>query len=453
MSTNDLFSERQIYTPSGLNRQIRSLLEGEFGLIWLEGEISNLSTPASGHAYFTLKDASAQVRCALFRNRRAGVKLAAGMHIVVRARVSLYEARGEYQLIVESVELAGEGLLRAQFEALKKRLAAEGLFDPAKKRSLPTFPKHLAVVTSPTGAALRDVLSVLERRFPAVRVTVCGSLVQGESAPSALIKALRDAAALVPDVVLMTRGGGSLEDLWAFNDEALARAIAACPVPVVSAVGHEVDFSIADFVADARAATPSAAAELLVPDSAELKRRVEQLTRLLLRRFQSNQAQRQLRLGELADRLGRAQPAARIHRRRERLSELLRRLGQQQQGQLRRYRERIGSLTHRLMQRNPTVAVASDRQHLERLVRRLSQAMSRRLELSARQLDTASRGLQAVSPVAVLNRGYSVTYDSEGAVIRSSTGLKPGQALITRLAEGEVGSTVTEVKREDGQSS
>ncbi len=445
MPSNDLFSQRQIYTPSGLNRQIRSLLEGEFGLIWLEGEISNLSTPASGHAYFTLKDASAQVRCALFRNRRAGVKLAAGMHIVVRARVSLYEARGEYQLIVESVELAGEGLLRAQFEALKKRLAAEGLFDATRKRPLPTFPKHIAVVTSPTGAALRDVLSVLERRFPAVRVTVCASLVQGEAAPPALIKALRAAGRLAADVILLTRGGGSLEDLWAFNDESLARAIAESPLPVVSAVGHEVDFSIADFVADVRAATPSAAAEVLVPDSAELRRRVDQLTRLLIRRFQASQEQRLLRLGELGDRLSRAQPAARIERSRGRLEELSRRLGQQQQSRLRRYRERIAALSHRLMQRNPRVEAASYQQRLLGLRRRLDQSMIRRLEHSASQLAAARRGLNAVSPLAVLSRGYSVTVSADGSVVRSAADVERGQALITRLAEGEVASTVTRV--------
>ena len=247
MREDDLFATRNILTPSELTRQVRFELEQGFGQVWLEGEISNLSTPASGHVYFTLKDATSQIRCALFRNRRVTTPLAAGQQVLICAQVSLYEARGEFQLIVEAVEDAGEGRLRQEFERLKKRLANEGLFDEAQKQALPAYPQHVAVVSSATGAALRDVLSVLKRRFPLLRVTVVPSVVQGDDAPAELTRALTAAQRLNPDVILLTRGGGSLEDLWAFNDEGLARAIAACPLPVVSAVGHEVDFSISDF--------------------------------------------------------------------------------------------------------------------------------------------------------------------------------------------------------------
>ena len=267
--------ERQILTPSTLNSLARELIEATFPLIWVEGELSNVARPASGHVYFSLKDAGAQVRAAMFKPRSSFLRFrpADGIQVLVRCRVSLYEARGDFQLIVEHMEEAGEGALRRQFEQLKAKLAAEGLFDAARKRPLPALPRRIGILTSPTGAAVRDVLNVLARRLPMVEVDVIPVPVQGETA-AAQIRAQLEAAgrAARHDVLLLTRGGGSLEDLWAFNDESLARAIAASPIPVVSAIGHEVDFSIADFVADLRAATPSAAAELLVPDRSELLR-------------------------------------------------------------------------------------------------------------------------------------------------------------------------------------
>ena len=268
-------AEREVFSPSALVRLARDLIEQRFPLIWIEGEISNFARATSGHLYFSLKDAQAQVRCAMFKPKSTFLRFKPGdgMRVLARARVSLYEARGEFQLIVEHLEESGEGALLREFEQLKARLAAEGLFDAARKRPLPKLPRRIGVITSPTGAAVRDVLSVIARRFPLAEIEILPVPVQGKDAPAAIVAMLNAASrAHRHDVLLLTRGGGSLEDLWAFNDETVARAIRACALPVVSAIGHEVDFTIADFAADLRAPTPSAAAELLVPDAGELLR-------------------------------------------------------------------------------------------------------------------------------------------------------------------------------------
>ncbi|MGH8173846.1 MAG: exodeoxyribonuclease VII large subunit, partial [Rhodanobacteraceae bacterium] len=270
--------QREILTPSALNRLARDLLEDALPLIWVEGELSNVSRPGSGHFYFTLKDSAAQVRCAMFKPRSTWLRFkpADGMHVVARGRVSLYEARGEFQLIVEHLEEAGEGALQREFERLKAQLSAEGLFDADRKRALPRFARRIGVITSPSGAAIRDVLSVIARRFPLADVEILPVPVQGREAPPVIASMIRAASAAGRhDVLLLTRGGGSLEDLWAFNDERVARAIHASAIVVMSAIGHEIDFTIADFVADVRAPTPSAAAELLVPDAADLSRLIE----------------------------------------------------------------------------------------------------------------------------------------------------------------------------------
>ena len=270
----------EVLTPSQLNTLARDLLEGAFPLVWVEGELGNLSRPSSGHLYFTLKDARAQVRCAMFKSRSGWLKFAPreGLRVLARGRLTLYEARGDYQLVLDHMEEAGEGALRRAFEELKARLSAEGLFDAGRKRALPAYVRRLGVITSPSGAAVRDVLSVLARRFPLLEVEILPVPVQGAAAAAQITALLRRAAASGRfDVLLLTRGGGSLEDLWAFNDEQLARAIAASGVPVVSAVGHETDFSLADFAADLRAPTPSAAAELLVPSREDLVRRLRNL--------------------------------------------------------------------------------------------------------------------------------------------------------------------------------
>ncbi|MGB5721922.1 MAG: exodeoxyribonuclease VII large subunit, partial [Woeseiaceae bacterium] len=309
---------------SQLNRRVRTLLERGIAQLWVEGEISNLSRPASGHIYFSLKDDSAQVSAAWFRQRQRGPAIAYknGDRVLAYGRVSIYEARGNYQLIVERMEPAGEGVLKRRFEALKKKLLDEGLFDEDRKRPLPALPSRIGVITSPSGAAIRDIVSVLARRFPAVPVIIYPAAVQGDAAPAELIEALATAARRDEcDVLILGRGGGSLEDLWAFNDEQLARAIAACPLPIISAVGHEVDFTIADFVADVRAPTPSGAAEIVVPSQHDWEQRIATLALRIGRIGQRAVEDRGQRIDWLARRLVAASPAATLRRQRDHMRE------------------------------------------------------------------------------------------------------------------------------------
>jgi exodeoxyribonuclease VII large subunit len=441
---------RDVLTPSQLNALARDMLEGAFPLIWVEGELSGVARPASGHLYFTLKDARAQVRCAMFKPRTTLIKFrpADGTQVLLRARLTLYEPRGDYQLVVEHMEEAGEGAWLRAFEELKTRLSAEGLFDAARKQALPRFPRRLGVITSPSGAAVRDVLSVLARRFPLAEVDVLPVPVQGTAAPAAIVAMLQRAdAAARHDVLLLTRGGGSLEDLQAFNDEALARAIAAARTPIVSAVGHEVDITIADFVADLRAPTPSAAAELLVPDRSELlgllRRRRQQLTNASRRTRES----RGQRLDQVYHRLHAQRPAARLQRGHERLASLQRRLVVQVAQALRLRRERRLRLGLRLGALHPRrqwlefgrrLASTGDRQHA---------AVLRRLERHALRLRELGRALNAVSPLATLDRGYATLRDAaSGRVLSSTSKVQSGTALIARLADGEIDLRVEAVR-------
>ena len=328
MPAFDDSTTRHVLTPSSLNRLVRDLLGDALPQVWIEGELSNVARPASGHVYFTLKDSSAQVRCAMFKMRASALRFRPvdGMQVVVRAKVGLYEPRGEFQLVAEYMEPSGEGALQREFEQLKARLNAEGLFEASRKRALPRYARRIGVITSATGAAVRDVLSVMARRWPLAHVEILPVPVQGREAPPAIVAMLRKASACARyDVVLLTRGGGSLEDLWAFNEEIVARAIHASAVPIISAVGHEIDFSIADFVADLRAPTPSAAAELLVPDAVAVGRHLRQLQqRLLAVQLGRLQAQSQ-RVDHLLARLQAQRPQARLQRDRERLVHLQRR--------------------------------------------------------------------------------------------------------------------------------
>jgi exodeoxyribonuclease VII large subunit len=430
-------------TPSSLNALARDLLEGAFPLIWVEGELSGVSRPASGHVYFTLKDARAQVRGALFKQRslRLAFTPQDGQQVLVRGRLSLYEPRGDYQLIAEHIEPAGEGALRRAFEALRARLEAEGLFAAARKRPLPLPPRRLGVVTSPSGAAVRDVLSVLARRFPLIEVEVLPVPVQGREAPAQIRAMLERAdASQRYDALLLTRGGGSLEDLFAFNDEALARCIAGLRTPLVSAVGHEIDFSISDFAADLRAPTPSAAAELLVPDQAELRARLNGLRRRALL-VQSQQAQRVgQRLDQLELRLRAQAPALRLQRLRERLRAARLRLPESEA----RTRDRLGRgllrLGQRLEQQNPTLRLHRERERSRALLSRLQGALDRRLKAHRLRAGLLARTLSAVSPLATLGRGYAILQDAgSGRVIARRADARPGQALIARLADGELG--------------
>jgi exodeoxyribonuclease VII large subunit len=432
---------RHILTPSTLNRLVRGLLEDALPLVWIEGELSNVARPASGHLYFTLKDSGAQVRCAMFRPKSAALRFKPidGMQVLLRARVGLYEPRGEFQLVAEHMEPAGEGALQREFERLKAQLDAEGLFDAARKRALPRYARRIGVVTSATGAAVRDVLSVLARRWPLAEVDVLPVPVQGREAPPAIVAMLKKASASARyDVLLVTRGGGSLEDLWAFNDEAVARAIHACAVPVVSAVGHEVDFSIADFVADLRAPTPSAAAELLVPDAQATLRHLRQLRQRLALLEQRRLQSLGQRVDHLFARLQAQRPQARLARDRERLAHLHHRLlavlRERQQGE----RNRLERLHARLLARHPQQRLPLLRRQLAEQSQRLRYAIARQLERERHALEQAARTLQAVSPLATLERGYAILLDANGNVVRSTSGVEPGAGLQARLADGSL---------------
>ena len=434
-------AERHVLTPSALNRLVRGLLEDALPLVWIEGELSNVARPASGHLYFTLKDAGAQVRCAMFRPKSGWLKFrpADGMHVLLRARVGLYEPRGEYQLVAEHMEEAGEGALQRAFEALKRQLDAEGLFDPARKRPLPRHPRRIGVITSATGAAIRDVLSVLTRRWPLAEVDVLPVPVQGREAPPAITAMLtRAAASNRYDVLLLTRGGGSLEDLAAFNDEALARAIHASAVPVVSAVGHEVDFSIADFVADLRAPTPSAAAELLVPDAQAVLRQLRQLRLRLAACAERGQRERTQRADHLFSRLDAQRPQSRLARDGERLRALRQRLRAAIRDRLQLRSHQLERAAMRLRAQHPRGRLAWHAQTLQQQQRRLHVALRRALERREVALRHAGHALHAVSPLATLERGYAIVFQEDGCVLRSATDARPGDALRARLADGEL---------------
>jgi exodeoxyribonuclease VII large subunit len=439
-------TRRDIYTVSRLNRETRLLLYGHFASLWVEGELSNLAQPASGHWYFTLKDAEAQVRCAMFRpqTRMVGFSPRNGDHVLVRAQVGLYEPRGDFQLVVEFMEPAGFGALQQAFEALKRKLAAEGLFDAAHKKPLPRLPERIGVVTSPTGAALRDILTVLKRRFPSIPVLVYPAKVQGADAPGELRRALGLAAERAEcDVLILTRGGGSLEDLWAFNDEGLARAIHACPIPVVSGIGHEIDFTIADFVADLRAPTPSAAAEAVSPDSSEWLERLVRLENRLGQRLQSRLAHDRRVLTFLEKRLDTQHPKRRLQAWMQRLDELESRLHRTLRTRIETGRERLAVRMARLERRHPAGQLGPLGDRVLQLHARLRAAVSRRLEMQGNRLAQASRALETVSPLSTLQRGYAIARrQRDGQILRAARDIRPGERMETRLAEGTLVSVV-----------
>jgi exodeoxyribonuclease VII large subunit len=411
-------------------------------MVWVEGELSGVSRPASGHLYFSLKDARAQVRCALFkpRSQRIGFTPSDGQQVVLRGRLSLYEPRGDYQLIAEHMEPAGEGALRRAFEQLRARLEAEGLFDPARKRRVPLPPRRLGVVTSPSGAAVRDVLSVLGRRFPLIEVEILPVLVQGKGAAAQMLDMLRRADASGRyDALLLTRGGGSLEDLFAFNDESLARAIASLRTPVVSAVGHEIDFSISDFVADLRAPTPSAAAELLTPDGIELLQRLRSLKARAQRSLDAPVQRLGQRLDQLELRLAAQAPAARLARFRQRLEDAGQRLRQSRIREQQQRALRLRSLRDRLALGSPERRLCQLRSSLPNTRQQLQRALLRELERRRQRLQLLARTLAAVSPLNTLGRGYSILLDADsGRVVSSVQQSQPGQRLRARLIDGEI---------------
>lgn len=437
---------RAILTPSQLNALARDLLEGAFPLIWVEGELSGVSRPGSGHIYFTLKDVRAQVRCALFkpRSQRLPFQPVDGMNVLLRARLTVYEARGDYQLIVDHMEEAGEGALRRAFELLKARLAEEGLFDPARRRALPRFVRRIGVITSPDGAAVRDVLSVMRRRFALVQVELLPVLVQGTNAARQIADMLQRADRSGRyDVLLLTRGGGSLEDLQAFNEEIVARAVAASSTPTVAAIGHESDISIVDLVADVRAPTPSAAAELLTPDASEIRNWLQQRVGDLARIQRRGLTQRAQRVDQLYLRLQSQRPAARLLQGRERLAMLHTRLQQQSRSALARVREACRRFAPRLQRIHPRIRIPLLQQRLSQARQHYAAGVARVLETRTLHLRSLGRALNAVSPLATLERGYAILHDENGLVLRHAADAHAGQKLRARLVDGELGLLVS----------
>ncbi|EGQ7958658.1 TPA: exodeoxyribonuclease VII large subunit [Vibrio parahaemolyticus] len=439
-------TNQNIFTVSRLNAEVRLLLENEMGIVWLVGEISNFSAPVSGHWYLTLKDSRAQVKCAMFRgnNRRVTFKPANGNQVLVKARLSLYEPRGDYQLIIESMQPEGDGRLQQEFEELKMKLAAEGLFAQTNKLPLPEHPKRVGIITSKTGAALYDILDVLKRRDPSLPVVIYPTMVQGDDAAIQIAQAIGRANSRNEcDVLIVGRGGGSLEDLWCFNNEILARTIAASQIPIISAVGHEVDMTIADFVADVRAPTPSAAAELVSRDNSQKDQSLVAKQHKLASAMRYYLAQQKQQSAQLLHRLERQHPSYQLQRQSQQLDELDMRLRRAMQRFIDTRQQAVERKHHRLQLNSPIKHLAQQKSRLERVEHKLLDAMDRKLLTMRHQLAIAAEKLDTVSPLATLKRGYSITQTDQGKVVTSADDVKTGDLLVTRLANGEIHSTVS----------
>ncbi|TVS12528.1 MAG: exodeoxyribonuclease VII large subunit [Wenzhouxiangella sp.] len=439
--------ETRVYGPAELNQEVRIHLEAGFPRLWVRGEISNLARPASGHLYFTVKDSRAQIRCALFRGNAAGLAFRPqnGDAVLVRGRLSLYEPRGDYQLIADGLLAAGAGELQAAFEALKKKLSGEGLFAPDRKKPLPAWPTRIAVVTSPSGAAIRDILQVLGQRWPLARVRVYPAQVQGAQAPGEIIRALRAADRDdFAEVILLARGGGSLEDLWAFNDEELVRLITRLDTPVVTGVGHETDFTIADFVADLRAPTPSAAAAAATPDGPALQRRIKTLLTSLERAARARLERHAQGLDYLERRLAGLHPGRRLREigdRKVLLDKALQRTIDRRLGQA---GDQLQRLRQRLLGASPAKRLDDRSERLGALARRLDLAADHQLERSHARLAEQARALDNVSPLKVLERGYAVVRDRQGRTLTQPQQFSPGQDVNLQFRRFAVGARITE---------
>ena len=437
--------QRSVVTVSQLNREARVTIEQRFSQVWVTGELSNFARPRSGHWYFTLKDNNAQVRCAMFanRNQRVSMQPSDGQQVLIRGRVSLYENRGDFQIIVEQMEPAGEGALRQAFDALKLKLASEGLFATERKQALPQQPETAVIVSSASGAAVHDVLAVWRRRYPRLQVTLIPTAVQGAEAEPQILAALAKAENLQPDVILLTRGGGSLEDLWCFNLESVARAIYALTTPVVSAIGHEIDVTIADFVADLRAPTPSAAAELMVPDANDLSDNVSALYRHL-RNLTRNQLRHQnLLLHNTALQL--VSPQTHIQQNWQRLDDLRRRATAATEGTVRALESQLGKTEGRLRLQGPTPRLQLARQQLAAAQQLLQNRCEQRLNQYQTSLANLVRMLEGVSPLPTLARGYAIVRSTEGRVIESADALNAGDRVTAQFAKGTVTALVENI--------
>ena len=446
-------SERVVCTVGELAMRIKAQLEDQFPAVWVEGEISNLRIPSSGHAYFTLKDDTAQLRCVLFRGRgrRVAFQPEDGMQVLAFGGLDVYLARGEYQLVVELLEPKGVGALQLAFEQLKRRLEAEGLFDAARKRPLPPFPRTIGIVTSPTGAAIRDMLHVIDRRFADLRILITPVRVQGEEAPGEIVAALRDLQAVEDlDVIIVGRGGGSIEDLWAFNDERVARAIAGCRVPVISGVGHETDFTIADFVADLRAPTPSAAAEVVVQEKLQVARALVSLYEALKQAMASRLERDRERVEVLGKRRVLTDAARALRDLYRRVDELTSRLTRAVRGSERQATHRLSLARNALRSLNPVARIANGAVLLAQLRGRLASAGVHSVKVSQHRFDAAVGRLDSLSPLAVLGRGYSLTrLLPSGVIVRSAAQTRPGDAIEILLHQGAVEARVERLKERD----
>lgn len=434
-----------IFTVSRLNQTVRLLLEQEMGQVWISGEISNFTQPSSGHWYFTLKDDTAQVRCAMFRNsnRRVTFRPQHGQQVLVRANITLYEPRGDYQIIVESMQPAGEGLLQQKYEQLKAKLQAEGLFDQQFKNSLPSPAHCVGVITSKTGAALHDILHVLKRRDPSLPVIIYPTTVQGDDAPGQIVRAIELANARGEcDVLIVGRGGGSLEDLWSFNDEHVARAIFASRIPVVSAVGHETDVTIADFIADLRAPTPSAAAEIVSRNQLELLRQIQHGQQRLEMAMDYFLANRTRRFTQIHHRLQQQHPQLRLARQQTVLERLRQRMNFAIENKIKQANQHQQRVSQRLSQQNPQPRIYRAQNRIQQLEYRLAENIRARLSAQRERFGNVVTHLEAVSPLSTLARGYSVTTATDGKVLKQTKQVKTGDVLTTRLSDGWVESEV-----------
>ena len=446
MPTN-LTDPREIYSVSEINQQIKRAIDSNFALLWVEGEISNLARPASGHLYFSIKDKNAQLRCVMFRtsSQRVPFEISSGLQVIIRAKASLYEARGDLQLIVDGMEEAGFGALQRQFEALKIKLFEEGLFDPMAKKEIPSFPAEIAIITSPSSAAVKDFLKVAQRRYPGCKKTIYSVPVQGEQAASTIINAIRAANIHAKaDVIVLIRGGGSIEDLWSFNDESLARAIAASKIPIVTGIGHEVDYTIADFVADLRAPTPSAAAELTCPEADVLNAMLAN-TRRTLNRVSINLINTFAQSTDwLSRRLQRTHPSSIINTQKLSLQRLLDRLQRGTRVNTKNTQHQMQNLLYRMHSHSPQMLLATKQSHASSLNSRLHETIRQQLYQMKHKFQICTTIMNAVSPLNTLQRGYSITtkYHHASEVINHYSQVKKGDQLTTYFAAGVVISLV-----------
>ncbi|MFA6561465.1 MAG: exodeoxyribonuclease VII large subunit [Verrucomicrobiia bacterium] len=445
-------AQPKVYTVTELTRKVREVLETEIGEVWVEGEISNFRAQASGHIYFTLKDAGAQLSVVMFRGNAASLKfkLGDGLQVVTFGELSVYEARGQYQLIARRMEPKGYGALQLAFEQLKRKLAAEGLFDAARKKPIPAYPEHIGIVTSPTGAAIRDILNIIERRFPNIHIVIAPARVQGDGAAAEIaaavdeLNALNESGRLPLDVLIVARGGGSIEDLWAFNEEVVARAVARSKIPTISAVGHEIDFTICDFVADLRAPTPSAAAELVVKQRLELAETIAALGQRLERETETALDALKHRLERAASSYVFRRPAEVVRQYQQRVDDAMVSIENAAAQWFSARRGRIEIFGEQLARLSPAARVAQYRQRLENLAGRQTQAMKSWRQERQHALKELSGRLALLSPHNVLNRGYSITTRaSDGKVLTAASHVRKGERIRTQLREGEIESDVT----------